>query len=345
MTLHQSSAPPADFGILALGSSLGELRDVATTAHEYGARPERVLRLGYRTYRWAPDDVTCTELAARAGRVALARAGVDGAEVDFLLVATGSVPEYLNWDFSTAVARALRLRGTPTLLLTQGCASAVLAFQQVAGLFATRQDVRTVLLVAADRVDERESNRMRANVESDGAAAVLFRRGHDGMRWLATEQHTDAEYADFFRQEYGGTAAPVAPEGRSNRDLDPAHQVYLHFRDDPAGLTKFAGAVDRRVVNAVTGACKVAGTNVSALSRLILLNDNRPSMAGIAELLGIPLDRTNADLSGELGHAGGADPLICLDLYREQGTMLPGDLVALAGMSSGMHWFCTLIEV
>ncbi|WP_078865486.1 3-oxoacyl-[acyl-carrier-protein] synthase III C-terminal domain-containing protein [Streptomyces sp. NRRL S-1896] len=57
------------------------------------------------------------------------------------------------------------------------------------------------------------------------------------------------------------------------------------------------------------------------------------------------MGRTNAELAAPLGHFGGMDPLVSLDIMMERGELVPGDLVALAGMSSGLHWFCTLLEV
>lgn len=64
------------------------------------------------------------------------------------MVADSGAPEYLSWDASAAVARELELGTTPTLLTTQGCASAVTARQQIAGLMAVRDDIQRVLLVA-----------------------------------------------------------------------------------------------------------------------------------------------------------------------------------------------------
>ncbi|MFE0181234.1 3-oxoacyl-[acyl-carrier-protein] synthase III C-terminal domain-containing protein [Streptomyces olivaceus] len=339
-------APAAHFGVLALASSLGVPQDALATAHLYDVDPAQVRRLGYRRYHRAESSTTCTDLAARAGRAALDRAQLKTEDVDFLIVATGSsIPDYLNWDLSTAVAHQLGMLSTPTLLLNQGCAAAVLGFQQIAGLFATRPNLSTILMIAADRVPEEHTNRMRGNLESDGAAAVVLRRDHPSLRWIVTEQLTDARYADFFRLEYGGGAVPTAPDGASNRGLDPAHRVHLYFRDDPEGLLEFSRAVDTRVLDVLQGACKRAGLTVGEVSRLILLNDNQPSMRAIAKLVGIPLERTNAALSATIGHIGGADPLVCLNFYRSRGHLQTGEIIAMAGMSSGMHWFCTLLEV
>jgi 3-oxoacyl-[acyl-carrier-protein] synthase-3 len=156
---------------------------------------------------------------------------------------------------------------------------------------------------------------------------------------------TDAEFVDFFRLEFCGSAAACVPDPDRNLGVDPAYQVYRYFQDDPDGLVAWAAEVDRRIVDAVDGACRQAGIRREDLDRLILLNDSQPSMDAVARSAGLPIERTNARLSSLLGHFGGADPLVCLSLYRDDGLLAAGDLVALAGLSSGMHWFCTLVEV
>ncbi|WP_033214948.1 3-oxoacyl-ACP synthase III family protein [Kitasatospora phosalacinea] len=334
---------PVTLGISALAHVLGEPQDVAATAGSYVDDPERVIRWGYRTYHRAAPGVGQTLMAADAARRAMDAAGLGPADIDYLVVADSGVPEYLNWDASAAVARELGLGPTPTLLATQGCSSAVTALQQVAGLMAVREDVHRVLLVAVHRVSEAHINRMRNNtcLGSDGAAAAVLERGHGRLRWLATDQIVDPRYVDFFRVEYGGGAAP---EG-ANLEVDQLALVHQYFRREPEQLAEFVKDVDHKVAAVVERACKRAGVSPSEIRRLIYLNDNQHSLAGVAKATGIPLERTNADLSAELSHVGCADQLLCLSLYDERGDLEAGDLVALAGLSGGMQWFCSLVRV
>ncbi|MEU8700911.1 3-oxoacyl-[acyl-carrier-protein] synthase III C-terminal domain-containing protein [Streptomyces sp. NPDC048680] len=338
--------PPADFGVLALAHALGDPRDVAATVADYVDDPDRVLLWGYRTYHRSPEGTTPTVLAARAATKALATAGVDPRDLDLVVVADSSVPDYLLWDASTALAREIGATA-PTLLLTQGCASGVTAFQHIAGTFATRDDVDTVLLVTVNQASEAHTNRMRSNtlLSSDGAAAAVLRRGHSRLRWLATEQITDAMYNDFYRVEYGGAAAPAAPEGTGNLDVDPLALVYRHFRREPEHLARFVRTLNSRVRTVFERACDRAGVDTGQVAKFLFLNDNQDSLADIARAVGVPLERTNAALGADLGHCGGADQLICLDTYLERGELVEGDVVALAGISIGMHWYCTLLTV
>lgn len=339
--------PPADFGVLALAHALGEPRDVAATVADYVDDPDRVLLWGYRTYHRSPEDTSASDLAARAAEKSLAQAGVDPRDLDLVVVADSGVPGHLMWDTSTAVARAIGATESPTLLLNQGCASGVTAFQNIAGTFATREDMGTVLLVAVNRVSEAHTNRMRSNtlLSSDGAAAAVLRRGHGRLRWLATEQITDPAYADFYRVEYGGAAAPHPPEGTGNLDIDPLALVYRHFRKEPEQLARFVRTLNGRVRTVFERACDRAGVRTEQVAKFLYLNDNQDSLSDVAKAVGVPLERTNAELGADLGHCGGADQLICLDTYLRRGELVEGDVVALAGLSIGMHWYCTLLTV
>ncbi|MFE3097608.1 3-oxoacyl-ACP synthase III family protein [Streptomyces sp. NPDC059248] len=330
-----------------MASSIGEPYDVVEEARRHGVNQHLVRSMGFRTLHRAPPGVTTTEFGVAAASAAMTKAGLDASDIDFLVVASGNLPEYFHWDLSTAIARDLGLRGVPTLSLSQGCLSAVLAFENIAGLFATRGEVGTVLHISAERVSDEHVNRLGngTTADSDGAVAAVLRRGHPSLRWLASEQLTDAAYADFFRLEYGGNAAPVPPAGRSNRDVDAGYSIFRYFDGDAERFSAYAEMTDARIAEAVDGACKRAGVQRADLSQVILLHANQVALRNAAGALGIPLERTNADLAASLGHFGGMDPLLCLDIYTDRGAFRPGDLVALAGMSSGLHWFCTLIEV
>ena len=340
-------SPPVAFGVAAIGTALGERREVAAVAADYVDDPERVLQWGYRGFHEVPYGGTPIELATRAATRALEQAGRGPADLDLIVLADSDVPDYPHWDASAALARELGTCGTPTLLLSQACASGVTGFGAVAGAMALRPEADTVLLVAVNQVSPAHRNRMRTStcLGSDGAAAAVLRRGHGRLRWLATEQHTEPEYCDFYRAEYGGRRVPVPPPGRSNTDITVTERVQEHFGRDPMRLMGFIDHLHAQVAAVVGDACRRAGVEPARIDRLIYLNDNQQTIREVAAAVGIPVERTNAELAAELGHMGGADHLVCLYEHRARGELRDGSLVALAGVSAGMHWFCTLIEV
>ncbi|MFK8846349.1 3-oxoacyl-[acyl-carrier-protein] synthase III C-terminal domain-containing protein [Streptomyces sp. Ac-502] len=337
-----------EFGIAGYGCAFGEDQDVASTAGQFVDDPERVFRWGYRTFHRAAPDVTATHLAAEAGRAAIAAAGLSAGDIDYVVLALSDVPEYLNFDSSAALARELKIHLRPTLLLGEGCASGVTGLGNVAGLFATQPDLTHVLFVAVNRVSEYHRNRMKVNnsIHSDGASAVVLRRGHTAGRWLATTQFTDPEVADWFRTDHGGAVSPVAPDGWSSRsDVNGLERVQEHFRADPKGLRDFVQALNRRLVEVVDQACARSGVARADLAKVVHLNDNQGSFEEISDEFGIPMSRTNAALAAQHGHMGAADHLATLAMLTESGELTTGDLVALIGISIGMRWYCTLVRI
>ncbi|GGU00375.1 3-oxoacyl-ACP synthase [Streptomyces sp. QHH-9511] len=337
---------PAEFGITGFGYAFGVDQNVAEVAGQYVPDPERIVRWGYHTFHRAPDDVTATDLAARAAQDALARTGVAADDVDLLVLATSEHPEYPHWDGSAALGRALKMENRQTLLLNEGCASGVTGLGIVAGLLAVQPEINTVLFVAVNRVSEFHRNRMTVNnaVHSDGAVAAVLRRGHERNTWLATEQFTVTDLCDWFRTDYGGAVTPLPPEGWSSKTAPAGHiQVQEHFQRDPKRLREFGQQAVTRVFDALDGACKRAGVSRDDVTHLIYINDP-DGITDLAQPLGIPLERTSYDIAKAHGHMGSADQLTALGRLIEQGTVAPGDLVALTGISIGMRWYCSLVR-
>lgn len=338
--------PPVEFGITGFGYAFGQDQDVETAASDYVPDPERIVRWGYRTFHRAADGVTAIDLSADAARDALERGGLTMADVDLLVLAHSELPDYPHWDSSTALARALGADHVETLLLNEGCASGVTGLGIVAGLLAIRPEISTVLFVAVNRVSEFHRNRMTVNnaVHSDGAVAAVLRRGHERNQWLATEQIIDADLADWFRTDYGGAAAPLPPEGWTARTAPAGHErVQAHFAKDPSKLRAFAQAAVDRSVEVVDAACRRAGVTRDQVTHYVYINDP-DGIADLAPLVDVPLERTNQDVARAHGHMGAADQLTALGEFVAKGTVRPGDLVALGGISIGMRWYCSLVR-
>jgi 3-oxoacyl-[acyl-carrier-protein] synthase-3 len=337
-----------DMGIAGFGFAFGEDRDVASTAAEYVDDPDRVLKWGCHTYHRAPDDVHATDLAAAAARQAMDGAGVTPDQLDLVVLANSEMPEYGHWDGAAALARELKVERTQTLLLHEGCGAGVTGLFYVAATMALQPEVTTAVFVAVNRVSEFHRNRMNVNnsVHSDGAVAVVVRRGHPAVRWLATEQFTDPEYCDWLRTDFGGAVAPLPPEGWSGRTMPSGYErIPAHFGRDVAALRRFLVERNERIVAVVDRACDRAGLTRADLDHVVYINDSPAAVTAIAEPLGLPTERSNAALAPRHGHMGAADQLVSLGEHLERGDLRSGDVVALCGMSTGMHWCATVIQI
>ncbi len=338
--------PPVELGIAGFGYAFGEDCDVAATAPEYLTDPARALSWGAHTFHRASPGVYATSLAAAAASEALARLAIDPNEVDFIVLANSEVPEYHHWDGSAALARELNIERTRTLWLNQGCGTGVTGLGEVAAAMALNPDIQIAMVVAVNRVSEFHRNRMNVNnsVHSDGAVAAVVCRGHRRLRWLATEQFTDGALCDWFRTDYGGAANPLPPPGVTGLTAAPGYErIHEHFGRDPQRLREFMKVRNARVVEAVDTACARAGLVRADIDHLIYINDRREAVADIAGPIGVPIGRTNAGFVAQHGHMGAADQMVSLGQHVQRGDLRPGEIVALCGMSIGMHWCATLL--
>ncbi|TIU94178.1 MAG: 3-oxoacyl-ACP synthase, partial [Mesorhizobium sp.] len=78
-------------------------------------------RTGIRSRFWATDEDTLSGLAARAGDMALADAGIDRSDIGLLLLAT-STPDHLLPPSAPLVAHRLGLGRAGAIDLTGACA-------------------------------------------------------------------------------------------------------------------------------------------------------------------------------------------------------------------------------
>jgi 3-oxoacyl-[acyl-carrier-protein] synthase-3 len=342
-----------DFGLVAFGAALGSVTPVADVASEYTDKVGLVLARGYRNVLRCPDEVGVTDLAVGAARQALGAAEVEAAELDLVVLAVTDMTEYLYWDAASSVAHRLGARNAEAVLLTQACTAGVLSLDTVAGKLATHPSYRLALVIAANRCCEAYWNRLETQplVFSDGAAAAIAKRGHPRLRWLATEALTEGKYADFYRLDAGGAAAPFRSEGANGAGQNGAGvhvrdgwQVMEHFGHDADMLRRFSEHLDEQMERVLQRACARVGTEISALDKVILINDNVTAMTSLAARIGIPVSRTNLDLAMEYGHLGAADQLFCLCYYHGRGELKPGTRLALVSRGRGMHWACSVLE-
>jgi 3-oxoacyl-[acyl-carrier-protein] synthase III len=337
-----------DFGLVSFGVALGDPAPVASVIGEYTPYEGRTLGYGYRNVLRCPPDIGLTDLAVAAGGQALAAAEVEPAELDLIVLAVTDITEYLYWDAAASITYRLGAANAEACLINQACAGGVLSLDTVAGKLATHPGYHTALVVAANRCCETYWNRMQTQplVFSDGAAATVARRGHRNLRWLATEALTEGRYADFYRLDEGGAAAPFGPRtaalpGPRARD---AWGVMEFFEHDVQRLKEFTADLDRRAKVVFDRACARTGTNVADLAKVILLSENQAAMSALADTLGVPLSLTNLDLALEHGHLGAADYLFGLSRYSADGDLPTGCRVALVARGRGMHWACAILE-
>ncbi len=166
---------------------------------------------GIRT-RWnAPEDWATSDLAARAAKQALERAGKRPDEVDLVIVGTDS-PDFITPATSVIVQDKIGAKNAGTFDVGCACASFPTAFTSAAGMMATNANLKTVVVIGVYLMHKlTDPNDPMIFFYGDGAgAAVLERRDEPGF--ISSAFRADGSYAKRWAIFAGGTVEPTTAE-------------------------------------------------------------------------------------------------------------------------------------
>ena len=250
---------------------------------------------------------TVSEMSIRSGQAALDRAGIVGADVDLLVLAT-STPEMTMPATSALVHGALGLSGG-AFDLNAACAGFVYALVMAHGAIAT--GARRVLVVGADccsRITDQD-DRSTAVLFADGAGAVVVAADGGENTLLGTDMGVDATAYGLLTVEHGG-----------------------YFKME--GREVFRRAV-RMTVESATAALERAKLTPRDVNVFVPHQANLRIIEAVAERLGIPMDRVPIVLD-RLGNTSSASIPLALAEAADQGRIHPGDNVLFSGFGAGM---------
>lgn len=313
-------------GILGTGSYLPkEEVGNAEIAALTGADEEWIeSRTEIRSRRFAAPDEATSDLAAKAGAEALARAGLTADDIDHLIVAT-STGDSPQPPTSSLVQDLLGARRAACLDVNVVCSGFVYALVLAHGLMSLRPGTRA-LVIGADvysRILDFEDRRT-AVLFGDGAGAAVLGpvAAPYGLIDFTLAGHGDQHR--LIRVEAGGSRAPA-----SHETVDAGGH---YFRMDGRAVRDFAM---REVPPALTALAVRSGVRLDEVHHFVPHQANGVMLRRLTDLLGIPHDRTHRTLE-RYGNVGSASVPVALDSAYRSGALRSGDLVLLAGFGGGM---------
>lgn len=271
----------------------------------------------------APDEAT-SDLAVRAGREALAAAGLDGGRIGLLLLAT-STPDHPLPPTAPAVAHRLGLADAGAVDLAGACAGFLYALV-LADAFC-RVHGWPVLVIGANvlsrRVDPRDAPT--AALFADGAGALVLgpEVGERGLlgAWLGA----DGSRWDAIWIPAGGSRQPLTPE---------AVAAGAHCMRMDGGPALFRAAV-RAMAAAGREALARAGLGVEDVDWWVPHQANRRITQEAGRLLGIPPERT-VDVIARYGNSSSATIPLALAEWARAGRLRRGQVVLLTAVGAGL---------
>jgi len=258
-----------------------------------------------------------SDLAAAAGRQTLARAGMDAADLDLVLVATTTQDELLP-NAAPLVAAALDATRAGAIDVGAACTAFVAGLALgAAQIESERAD--TVLVIGADvltRYVDPDDKRTAA-LFGDGAGAVLMtaaERGGMGRVIL----RADGTGADLIRAPY--------PEPTIRMR---GHETFKH-------------AV-ARLAEVSVQAMSAAGVEADEIDLFVYHQANGRITRAVGERLALPVERV-VECIERYGNTSAASIPIALAEAEAGGRLVPGARVLVAGFGAGLTWGGTVLE-
>lgn len=318
-------------------------------------------RSGIVTRYYVDAGVGSSDLGAQAARAALAEAGIEPGEVDYLVCAT-MTPDHYFPGTGTLIQQKLGLGPLPALDIRQQCAGFAYGLQVVDALIRSGI-ARTVLLVGTDvhtslmpfsertfevlhgrdpgplpEEDFAWNSRFRHLLVlfGDGAGAMVFRAEEGGERGILGA----ALYGDGNHKEI--LYVPGLGSGRRpfvTCDMIRAAET-VPVMD---GRAVFKLAVTR-MPEATREVLARAGYTTADLDLLIMHQANLRINEASQKALGLPPEKVHNNIQKYGNTTSGTLP-IAFHEAKEQGKAPEGALVAFTALGAGLHWGSVLMRV
>jgi 3-oxoacyl-[acyl-carrier-protein] synthase III len=273
----------------------------------------------------APHEAT-SDLAAAAGKAALADAGLGIEDVTTVLVAT-TTPDHPVPGTAPIVAAAL---GTEVAAFDVNAAcSGFVTGLRVGGALAATGD-GAVLVIGAEtmtRILDPEDRAVRVLFGDGAGAAVLVR--DDTVRLGPFDLGADGADPSMLWCPAGGTRTPMTGEAGG----DP----YLRMR----GGDVYRHAVTRMVASS-RAVLDAAGLDVDEVDLLVGHQANARILDAVVQRLGIDPERSHVTVDQHANTSAASVPLALADA-RDRGRLTPGATVLLTAFGAGLTWASCLL--
>jgi 3-oxoacyl-[acyl-carrier-protein] synthase-3 len=312
------------------------------------------VRTGIVERHYAAPDQATSDLAVPAARQAIENAGLELADIDYVIFATMTADYYFPGS-APYLQRKLGLEQIPCLDIRQQCAGFVYALQLADALIRSGQHHKVLVVgaeahaslipwsdetwnivlgktegkVSPEEYEENTATRDRVVLFGDGAGAVVVEARDEGDRGLIDcLLYTNGDEAERLWTKAGGSAFRpyFTPEMYESGDVIPI----VEGRKVYALAVTFMPQVTFEILER-------NGLTIDDLDLVIMHQANLRINEGVQKRLGLPDDKVFNNIHNYGNTTAGTIP-IAFHEALEQGRAKPGDLVCFVGLGSGLNW-------
>jgi 3-oxoacyl-[acyl-carrier-protein] synthase-3 len=296
-------------------------------------------RTGIKERRWMnPEQDTVANMAAKATRMALQRANLTEADVDFIVFAT-ITPDYFFPGSGVLLQRELGLDGRIGAIDIRNACSGFIYALSVADQFIKTGMYKTVLVVGAEiqstALDITTRGRNTAVIFGDGAGAAILQRS-DKPGVLSTHLHSDGRFAEELYVKDPGSSRPHA-DRQPDQILDTTS-----FKVVMNGNQVFKHAVVR-FMEVINEALEKNNLKKEDINLLVPHQANLRISQYIQQKLELRDDQVYNNIM-RFGNTTAASIPIAMSEAWAEGRMKENDVICLAAFGSGFTWASALIR-
>jgi len=281
-------------------------------------------RVGIAQRHIAPAGVATSDMAVEAAKIALENRGIDGSELDAILVCTVT-PDMMFPATACLVQDRLGATHAWGFDLMAACSGFIYGLTTAAHLVSAGSH-KKVLVIGSDTMSRiiDYTDRSTCILFGDGAGAMLVEPTEDGEPgFIDFVNQIDGSGGDYLKQPAGGSRMPASAETVANR---------MHYvKQDGQQVFKYAV---RRMEECARALLDRNGLTVADVGIMIPHQANRRIIAAAAERLGINCNRVVINIDQYGNTTGATIPLATRDAL-ESGKLQKGDLVLFAAVGAG----------
>jgi 3-oxoacyl-[acyl-carrier-protein] synthase-3 len=287
-------------------------------------------RTGIQRRHIAADGEKTSDLAIAAATRALAHAGMDGKDIDLVIVCTAT-PDQTFPATAARVQAALCRPGIPSFDLQAVCSGFVYGLATVDNFIRAGQH-KTALLIGAETFSRilDWTDRTTCVLFGDGAGAVVVSAGqgtggNSDRGILSTHLHSDGRHHDMLYVDGGPSSTQTTGHVRMR-----GKEVFRHAVVNLADTVHEALAANR--------------LTAADLDWLVPHQANRRILDSTAHKLGIDPGKVVITV-GEHANTSAASIPLALDTAVKDGRIKPGNLVLMEAMGGGFTWGSALVRM
>lgn len=280
-------------------------------------------RTGIDARRYAAEGEFLSDIAIKAGEMALSQSGLHRSEVGLLLLAT-STPDHLLPPTAPLVTRRLGLQNAGGIDMAGACAGFLYALTLAESFVRTQE--QPVLVIAANILSRRinESDRASSVLFADAAGAVLLAPTEREAGLVGSHLASKGEHYDLITIPGGGSRKPFS-------EIRDPREVLMVMND---GKAVYAGAVAIMTESAQKALAK-AGIAASNVDHFIPHQANARMMTTIAHQLAVPSERLRSTIA-DFGNSSAATIPFTLSATAGSKPYAPGDIVLMTAAGAGL---------